>query len=158
MEKPIKVLAIGAVDYSKPTEVYYIAANREQIINNIKALSGEELDGFDIEKLLKLNRVDFSVIGNMINASYGADNLAALTILTNSRGYVMPKDFTDDFAIYLQYDGEYSALVSFSKFGDGVIKATMSFVNNGEKDNIFRRIYEITQGLGEDSIDVAVVR
>ena len=153
-----KVLAIGAAQYSKPTEVYYIAANREQIINNIKALSGEESDGFDIEKLLKLNKVDFAVIGNMINASYGADNLAALTILTNSRGYVMPKDFTDDFAIYLQYDGEYSALVSFSKFGDGVIKATMSFVNNGERDNIFRRIYEITQGLGEDSIDVAVVR
>ncbi len=153
-----KVLAIGAVDYSKPTEVYYMSANREQIINNIKALSGEELDGFDIEKLLKLNKVDFAYIGNLINASYGADNLAALTILTNSRGYVMPKGFTDNFAIYLQYDGEYSALVSFSKFGDGVIKATMSFVNNGERDNIFRRIYEITQGLGEDSIDVAVVR
>ena len=153
-----KVLSIGAVDYNKPTEVYYIAANREQIINNIKALSDEELDGFDIEKLLKLNRIDFSVIGNLINASYGAENLAALTILTNSRGYVMPKDFTDDFAIYLQYDGEYSALVSFSKFGDGVIKATMSFVNNGERDNIFRRIYEITQGLGEDSIDVALVK
>ena len=153
-----KVLAIGAVDYSKPTEVYYMSANREQIINNIKALSGEELDGFDIEKLLKLNRVDFSVIGNLINASYGAENLAALTILTNSRGYVMPKDFNDDFAIYLQYDGEYSALVSFSKFGDGVIKATMSFVNNGERDNIFRRIYEITQGLGEDTIDVSIVK
>ena len=153
-----KVLSIGAADYSKPTEVYYMSANREQIINNIKALSSEELDGFDIEKLLKLNRIDFSVIGNLINASYGAENLAALTILTNSRGYVMPKDFTDDFAIYLQYDGEYSALVSFSKFGDGVIKATMSFVNNGERDNIFRRIYEITQGLGENSIDVAVVR
>ena len=153
-----KVLAIGAVDYSKPTEIYYMAANREQIINNIKAFSDEELDGFDIEKLLKLNKVDFSVIGNMINASYGAENLAALTILTNSRGYIMPKDFADDFALYLQYDGEYSALVSFSKFGDGVIKATMSFVNNGDRDNIFSRLYEITQGLGEDSIDVAIVK
>lgn len=153
-----KVLAIGAVDYSKPTEIYYMAANRERIIDNIKALSDEELDGFDIEKLLKLNKVDFSVIGNMINASYGAENLAALTILTNSRGYIMPKDFTDDFALYLQYDGEYSALVSFSKFGDGVIKATMSFVNNGDRDNIFSRLYEITQGLGEDSIDVAIVK
>ena len=153
-----KVLAIGAVDYSKPTEIYYMAANREQIINNIKAFSDEELDGFDIEKLLKLNKVDFSVIGNMINASYGAENLAALTILTNSRGYIMPKDFTDDFALYLQYDGEYSALVSFSKFGDGVIKATMSFVNSGDRDNIFSRLYEITQGLGEDSIDVAIVK
>ena len=70
----------------------------------------------------------------------------------------MPKDFTNDFAIYLQYDGEYSALVSFSEFGDGVIKATMSFVNNGERDNVFRRIYEIAQGLGEDSIDVAIVK
>jgi len=153
-----KVLAIGAVDYSKPTEVYYLSANREQIIANIKALSDEELDGFDIEKLLKLNKVDFSVITNLVNASYGADNLAALTVLTNSRGYVMPKDFTNDFAIYLQYDGEYSALVSFSEFGDGVIKATMSFVNNGERDNVFRRIYEIAQGLGEDSIDVAIVK
>ena len=70
----------------------------------------------------------------------------------------MPKDFTADFALYLEYNGEYSALVSFSKFGDGVIKATMSFVNNGERDNVFRRIYEITQGLGENSIDVAIVK
>ncbi len=153
-----KVLELGSFDYSKPTEIYYMSANCEQIINNIKALSDEELDGFDIEKLLKLNRVDFSVIGNMINASYGADNLAALTILTNSRGYIMPKDFTDDFAIYLQYDGDYSALVSFSKFGDDVIKATMQFVINGDKDNIFSRLYEITQGLGEDSIDVTIVK
>ena len=153
-----KVVAIGTVDYSKPTEIYYMAANREQIINNIKALTNEELDGIDIEKLLKLNKVDFSVVGNLINASYGVENLAALTILTISRGYIMPKDFTDDFALYLQYDGEYSALVSFSGFGDGVIKATMSFVKNGDGDNIFSRIYEITQGLGEDSIDVARVK
>ncbi|MBQ3038520.1 MAG: hypothetical protein IJD30_05020, partial [Clostridia bacterium] len=37
-----KVVAIGTVDYSKPTEIYYMAANREQIINNIKALTNEE--------------------------------------------------------------------------------------------------------------------
>ncbi|MBQ4556470.1 MAG: S-layer homology domain-containing protein, partial [Clostridia bacterium] len=153
-----KVLELGAADYSKPSKIYYMSANREQIINNIKAFSDEELDGFDIEKLLKLNKVDFSHLASMINASYGTENLAALTILTNSRGYIMPKDFTDDFALYLQYDGEYSALVSFSKFGDGVIKATMSFVNNGDRDNIFSRLYEITQGLGEDSIDVAIVK
>lgn len=70
----------------------------------------------------------------------------------------MPKDFEDNFALYLEYDDGCSALVSFSEFGDGVIKATMSFVINGDKDNIFRRIYEITQGLGEDSIDVANVK
>ena len=153
-----KVLELGSFDYSKPSEIYYMSANREQIINNIKAFSDEELDGFDIEKLLKLNKVDFAVIANMINASYGAENLAALTILANSRGYIMPKDFTDDFALYFEYDEGCSALVSFSKFGDGVIKATMNFVINGDKDNIFSRLYEITQGLGEDSIDVAIVK
>ena len=153
-----KVLKLGSFDYSKPSEIYYVSANREQIINNIKALSDEELDGFDVEKLLKLNKVDFSHIASMINASYGAENLAALTILANSRGYIMPKDFADDFALYFEYDEGCSALVSFSKFGDGVIKATMQFVINGDKDNIFSRLYEITQGLGEDSIDVAIVK
>lgn len=135
-----------------------MSANREQIINNIKAYSDEELDGFDIEKLFKLNKVDFSYIASMINSSYGAENLAALTILTNSKGYVMPKDFTDDFALYFEYNKGYSALVSFSKFGDGVIKATMNFVNNSNRDNIFSRLYEITQGLGENSFDVAIVK
>lgn len=135
-----------------------MSANREQIINNIKAYSDEELDGFDIKKLFKLNKVDFSYIASMINSSYGAENLAALTILTNSKGYVMPKDFTDDFALYFEYNKGYSALVSFSKFGDGVIKATMNFVNNSNRDNIFSRLYEITQGLGENSFDVAIVK
>lgn len=153
-----KISELGADDYSKPTEIYYMSANREQIINSIKAYSDEESDGFDIEKLFKFNKADFSHIASMINASYGTENLAALTILTNSRGYVMPKDFTDDFALYFEYDNGYSALVSFSKFGDGVIKATMSFVNNGDRDNIFSRLYEITQGLGEDTIDVAIIK
>ena len=51
-----------------------------------------------------------------------------------------------------------SALVTFSEFGDGVISANMSFVINGDKDNIFRRVFEITQGLGEDSIKIALVK
>lgn len=153
-----KISELGAVDYSKPTKIYYMSANREQIINNIKAASDEILEVFDIEKLFKLNKVDFSHIASMINSSYGTENLAALTILTNSKGYVMPEDFADDFALYFEYNKGYSALVSFSKFGDGVIKATMNFVNNGDRDNIFSRLYEITQGLGEDSIDVAIVK
>lgn len=70
----------------------------------------------------------------------------------------MPKDFKNDFALYFEYDGGCSALVTFSEFGDGVISANMSFVINGDKDNIFRRVFEITQGLGEDSIKIALVK
>ena len=154
-----KLLALGAVDFNKPTDIFYLYADKEQMIENIKALAGEDAEDINFEQLEKLNkRYNFSTLASLINASYGAENLAALTILTNSRGYIMPKDFKDDFALFVQYEGEYSSIVSFSKFGDGVISANMAFVKNGDKDNVFRRIYEITQGLGEDSIDVAVVK
>lgn len=152
------ILELGAADYNRPTAIYYMEADKEQIVANFKALYGDEADGFDIEKLLQLKRVNLSILPNMINASYGAKSLAALTILTNSRGYIMPKDFKKDFALYLEYEEGCSALVSFSEYGDGVISANMSFVINGDKDNIFSRLYEITQALGEGGIDVAKVK
>lgn len=154
-----KVLALGAVDFNKPTDIFYLYADKEQMIENIKALAGEDAEDINFEQLEKLNkRYNFSTLASLINASYGAENLAALTILTNSRGYIMPKDFKDDFALFVQYEGEYSAIVSFSKFGDGVISANMAFVKNGDKDNVFRRLYEITSSVGTDSVTIAKVK
>ncbi len=157
-EMTSQMLELGAADYSKPSAIYHLAADKEQIIANIKALAGEEIIEVDLEKLLNHKKLSFAVLPSLINASYGPQNLAALTVLTNSRGYVMPKDFKNDFALYFEYDGGCSALVTFSEFGDGVISANMSFVINGDKDNIFRRVFEITQGLGEDSIKIALVK
>ena len=154
-----KLLALGAVEFNKPTDIFYLYADKEQMIANIKALAGEDAESIDFEKMEKLNkRYNFSTLASLINASYGAENLAALTILTNSRGYIMPKDFKDDFALFVQYEGEYSAIVSFSKFGDGVISANMAFVKNGDKDNVFRRLYEITSAVGTDSVTIAKVK
>ena len=157
-EMTSQMLELGAADYSKPSAIYHLSADKEQIIANIKALAGEEVAEVDLEKLLNHKKLSFAVLPSLINASYGPQNLAALTVLTNSRGYVMPKDFKNDFALYFEYDGGCSALVTFSEFGDGVISANMSFVINGDKDNIFRRVFEITQGLGEDSIKIALVK
>ena len=157
-EMTSQMLELGAADYSKPSAIYHLSADKEQIIANIKALADEEVAEIDLEKLLNHKKLSFAVLPSLINASYGPQNLAALTILTNSRGYVMPKDFKNDFALYFEYDGGCSALVTFSEFGDGVISANMSFVINGDKDNIFRRVFEITQGLGEDSIKIALVK
>lgn len=156
-----KVLALGAVDFNKPKDIYYLSADREQIIANIEALAKAE--GVDIKDLGEhwfehiSKKLNFSTLASMINASYGAENLAALTILTNSRGYIMPKDFKNNFALFVQYEGDYSAIVSFSEFGDGVISANMSFVKNGDKDNVFMRMYEITSTVGEDGIKMAKV-
>ena len=154
-----KLLSLGAVDFNKPTDVFYLYADKDQMVANIKALAGEDAENIDFEKMEKLNkRYNFSTLASLINASYGAENLAALTILTNSRGYIMPKDFKDDFALFVQYEGEYSAIVSFSKFGDGVLSANMAFVKNGDKDNVFRRLHEITSVVGEDGVKIAKVK
>ena len=157
-----KVLALGTVDFNKPKDIYYLSADREQIIANLEALAKTEGVDFSemgdvwVEHILK--KFNFSTLASLINASYGAENLAALTILTNSRGYIMPKDFKNNFALFVQYEGDYSAIVSFSEFGDGVISANMSFVKNGDKDNVFMRMYEITSTVGEDGIKMAKVK
>ena len=156
-----KVLALGTVDFNKPKDIYFLSADREQIIANIEALAKAEGVDFSemgdvwVEHILK--KFNFSTLASLINSSYGAENLAALTILTNSRGYIMPKDFKNNFALFVQYEGDYSAIVSFSKFGDGVISANMSFVKNGDKDNVFMRMYEITSTVGEDGVKMAKV-
>ena len=157
-----KILALSTVDFNKPKEIYYLSADREQIIANLEALGKAEGVDFSemgdvwVEHILK--KFNFSTLASLINASYGAENLAALTILTNSRGYIMPKDFKNNFALFVQYEGDYSAIVSFSKFGDGVISANMSFVKNGDKDNVFTRLYEITSAVGEEGIVAAKVK
>ena len=157
-----KILALSTVDFNKPKEKYYLSADREQIIANLEALAKTEGVDFSemgdvwVEHILK--RFNFSTLASLINASYGAENLAALTILTNSRGYIMPKDFKNNFALFVQYEGDYSAIVSFSEFGDGVISANMSFVKNGDKDNVFTRLYEITSAVGEEGIVAAKVK
>ena len=156
-----KILALSTVDFNKPKDIYYLSADREQIYANIEALA--KADGVDIENLGAnwfehiSKKLNFSTLASMINASYGAENLAALTILTNSKGYIMPKDFKNNFALFVQYEGDYSAIVSFFEFGDGVISANMSFVKNGDKDNVFMRMYEITSTVGEDGIKMAKV-
>ena len=159
-----KILALSTIDFNKPKEIYYLSADREQIIANFEALAKAEGVDFSemgdvwVEHILK--KFNFSTLASLINSSYGAENLAALTILTNSRGYVMPKDFKNNFELFVQYDGEYSAIVSFFEFGDGVISANMSFVKNGDKDNVFRlrRLHEITSAVGEDAVTIAKVK
>lgn len=156
-----KILALGTVDFNKPTDIYYLSADREQIFANIEAMA--EAEGIDIEQMGDAwlehlwKRLNFSTLASLINSSYGSENLAALTILVNNRGYIMPKDFKNNFALFVQYEGDYSAIVSFSEFGDGVISANMSFVKNGDKDNVFMRMYEITSTVGEDGVKIAKV-
>ena len=152
------ILKLGSTDYSTPAAVYYLEADFKKISENLKAMLGEEAETMDFEKLLKLNKINLSIIPTLINASYGSNNLAALTPLMNSRGYIMPDTFKNNFALFFEYDGEYSAFVVFSEYGDKVISANMSFIKNGEKDNVARRVKEIEEGLGKGCIKFTGVK
>ena len=70
----------------------------------------------------------------------------------------MPEDFDNDFGIYMQYEGDYSALVTFNKIGDGVIEARMQFVRNGEKADMLMFMSEIYDALGEESITIGKIK
>jgi len=145
---------VGKGNYNKPVTVFYISADRNKIIENLKTLTDDKtiemLKQPKYEKLWK--KLNFSTLAGLINSSYGSEMVAALTILANNRGYVKPEDFENDFALYLLYNGGYSAIVSFFEYGDEVISSNMSFVKNGEKDNIWKRMEEISQGLGNEGL------
>ena len=154
-----QLLKLGAVDFQNPNEIFYLSVDQKQLVENIKVFAGEEAENIDFDKMELLNkRYSFSSLSSLINGSYGTETLAAMVILSHSRGYLMPEDFKEDFALYLEYEGDYSALVEFSEYGVGVIRANMSFVRNGEKDNVFRRIEELVSYVGDDALIVAKVK
>ena len=56
------------------------------------------------------------------------------------------------------YESDYSVIVSFTEFGDGVISSNMSFVKNGDKDNVLRCLHEIISAVGKDAVTIAKVK
>ncbi len=153
------IQSLGKVDYSKPEKMYYITFNVDKIAEFYKGLLKEEgiEEEIDIEKILKYNRYNLSYFANTINARYGAETLAATSVLSNYKGYIMPKEFTRDFGVYLKYNSEYSVLVSYSKIGEGVIEGRINFVRNGEKADMLSFMAELFQSFGEECVSIKIV-
>ena len=68
-----KVLALGTVDFNNPKDIYYLSADREQIIANLEALAKtegvdfSEMDDVWVEHILK--KFNFSTLASLINSS-----------------------------------------------------------------------------------------
>lgn len=136
---------IGAGDYSSPDTVYELKIDRDAAV---KQLKDEDVnDGY--AKLLELNKFKLISFATSHNAMFGANVLTATSALTEREGYMMPKNFDGDFALYLAYDGEYSAFVEFAKIGENVIDANMMFVKNGE-NGVADFIEMLGENLGEN--------
>ncbi len=155
-----RIERLSKVDFTKPVQMYYLTYNTDKVIEYYNKMLAEESPGveFDVEKYFELNRFNLSYFANQLNARNGSDTIVATSVLTSREGYIMPKDFENDFAIYLQYEGDFSALVSFSKIGDGVIEARMQFVSNSEKSDMLMFMSELYTMLGEECITVGKIK
>ncbi len=151
---------LSKTDFEKPMQMYYVSYNIDKVIEYYNEMLAKENieEEIDIKRYFELNGFNLSYLANRINARYGSKTLVATSVLTSREGYIMPKDFKKDFGIYLQYTGEYSALVTFSKIGDGVIEARMQFVRNGEKEDILMFMSEVYDALGKESITVRKIK
>ncbi len=148
-----QIASIAEVDYDAPKSVKYIYLHKDKILEFMRANYPEDEADFAFEKIIELNRFSVNNFASMINARFGAKMIAATTVLNNSRGYIQPSDFEEDFAVFLEYDGEFSSVVSFSQYGENVISAHMTFVKNSE-EHFEMLLNEIAESIGEESISV----
>ena len=151
---------LSKTDFEKPAQMYYVSYSIDKVVEYYNKMIAEENpdEEIDVKKFIELNGFNLSVFATQINGRFGARTLAATTVLTSREGYIMPKDFENDFGIYLQYEGDYSALVTFNKIGEGVIEARMQFVRNGEKADMLMFMSEIYDALGEESITIGKIK
>ena len=151
-----QIASIAEIDFDSPKEIKYLCIKKDKILEFMKESYPEGEPEMDFEKIIDLNRFSINNFASIINSRFGAKMIAATTVLAGSRGYVKPSDFDKDFALFLEYDGEFSAVVSFSEYGENVISAHMTFVKNSE-EHFEMLLEEIVQTLGEESISVETV-
>lgn len=151
---------LSHIDFEKPEQMYYLSYNIDKVIDYYNEMLAKEKVGeeFDVNRYLELNGFSLSYLANRINARYGSKTLVATSVLTSREGYIMPKDFEKDFGVYLKYEGEYSALVTFTKIGEGVIEARMQFVKNSEKKDLIEFLREVYDALGKECITVSKIK
>lgn len=155
-EVAAQISSIADVNYDEPKSIKYIYINNDKILEFMRANAPEGEADLDYEKVIELNRFSVINFASIINSRYGAKMIAATTVLNNSRGYIQPEDFKGNFAVFLEYEGEFSSVVAYNQFGDNVISAQMTFVKNGD-EHFEMLLEEIASSLGEESISVETV-
>lgn len=151
---------LSTIDFENPVQAYYVSYNIDKIVDYYNELFAKENhdEEIDIKRYIELNGFNLSYLASQINARYGSKALVVTSVLTSREGYIMPKKFEKDFGIYLQYDGDYSTLVTFNKIGEGVIEARMQFVRNGEKADLLMFMSEVYDALGEECITIGKIK
>lgn len=150
VDEALNELAAG--DYSSPKTIYWGKSPETAIFQYLSQDGGKEISGLSQElqdaAMLRLNA---AVAAGFINGGYGAETVAATTVVTTGKSYIMPEDWAENILVVLQYEGSYSVLVSFVKSGEGVITSNASFVKNEDRD-LRDRLMEILPGLELEAV------
>jgi hypothetical protein len=120
--------AFSKIDAVSPKAVYKLTVDKQKLQKEFDQ-SGKK-DKFST--LYSLNKFPLISFATSYNASFSSNTVSTCAIFTQQKGYIKPADFDKDFALYLEYDGEYSAFVSFSENGQGVIQADMTFIKQNQ--------------------------
>lgn len=122
----------AAGDYTAPENVYVVKLTDEGLKQAIGAAAGETAVPENVLEILKY-KVNAVMFANLINATDGAEMVAATSVLTWGKSYIQPEGWGENTILVLAYPGEFSSMVSFTQSGEGVISATSVFLKNGEK-------------------------
>lgn len=121
------IKTIGGTDFSSPVKVQILTPDRQKTLKLLEE-SGDT-DEFGV--LYRLGRFGLMSFATSYNGAFGANKLAACSVLTAENGFAMREDFNDDFAVILSYEGDYSAFVCYSRLGEA-LRAQATFICNGE--------------------------
>lgn len=119
---------IGAQDYSKPVRVYLASYPQSMISQIFSLVSPDETLPDDLQGML-YKRMNGIMASSFINGRFGGVSvLAAASLITTEKAYIEPEEWPGGQLLFLQYDGGWSSIISFTPAGDGVIGAKAGFV------------------------------
>ncbi len=136
----------AAGDYTAPDNAYVVKLTDEGLKRAIGMIAGETAVPENVLEILKY-KVNAAMFANIINAAYGAEMVAATSVLTWGKSYIQPEGWAENTILVLEYPGEFSSMVSFTQSGEGVISAASVFLKNGETD-IAALLEDILGGTG----------
>lgn len=146
---------IAQGDYEMPQKVILMKLP-SSLITNFAAMLGEDLKLSEEMEERMSYRINGTLFASFINSRYGPDILAATSTLSWGKSYIQPKGWTDNVLLWLQYDGDYSSLVSFNKSGDGVISGTSTFIKTETMDTMEPLKDEFEKYLKESGLDLDI--
>lgn len=133
------VAEFAASDFSEIKEARILSLPDEKAMGTIMKLLGgiadAELSPVAEQELFR--RIPGMLI-TLVNGQHSHSWLGATSILTTSETYVMPEAFQPG-VLLLEYPGEYSVAVAFSRTGEETVTASATAVHSGFREGVLKR-------------------